>query len=99
MATKRRRQIEDRLRDLEKVRGVRMACLEYDVRGLECGCRWAMFANTRTGEKTFICANLMECERSIDELERICRDESRLSDDECDQIVNDALGRMNRSMP
>ena len=88
--TIRRRRIERAVAALTEIRGVDMAFVEYDPVGEE-GHRWSLTANTRTGEKTVLCRNLAECEAGVEELRRICIEESRLSDAECEAIVDRAL--------
>ncbi len=97
--TRRRRRIEERLRSLASVHGVRNAFLEYDPTGFERGHRWLLCANTRTGSKEFLCRNLEECEQALAELEHICRDEARLTDEECLATITRSLGRSARVMP
>lgn len=94
--TKRRRRIEQAAAALAEIPGVDTAFVEYDPLGIERGHRWSLTANTRTGEKTILCRNLAECEAAIEELRRICLEESRLSDDECEAIIERALAALGR---
>ena len=88
--TKTRRRIEQAVAALAEIPGVDTAFVEYDPIG-EDGHRWSLTANTRTGEKTILCRNLAECEAAVEELRRICLEESRLSDAGCEAIVERAL--------
>ena len=89
--TRTRRRIEQAVAALTEIPGVDTAFVEYDPLGIEHGHRWSLTANTRTGEKTILCRNLAECEAAVEELRRICLEESRLNDAECEALVDRAL--------
>ena len=95
--TKRRQALEAKVEALTNIRGVTHAWVEYSPDAPEIrGQPWNLVANTRTGSKEILCSNLDECEEAFESLRQICENEARLSDAECDAIVERHLNAMTR---